>query len=261
MEMTSSGVPTETDPRAEDHLISESMRHWEQLLIDYLDAVRQSVQQYLSDIVAHHTRQWMNTKLHKDLADAVKICFETIYSNYTMKALQGLAAEQLKPYTSNTEALQFFRNKELLFLKEQRHAARARSLVSAKEKASNRQSSNNEELKKKASSVKPTDLGEDPYGGEIQVMGRIRGYYQLACGTFVDNVSKAGQLEVFAEMSRRTRAAVENGLGIDGEIPNCVENCRMLLSEDPERERIRAELVVEETKLQKALQLLEGIKL
>lgn len=105
-------------------------------------------------------------------------------------------------------------------------------------------------------------IGEDPYDPEIQVMSRIRGYYHLAAGAFADNISKQSQFDVLEELRARLHSGVlQKKLGIDGDVAECVKTSNVLLSEEPERELKRNELEGEKTKFEKAMALLNEIRI
>ncbi|KAL9050726.1 MAG: hypothetical protein Q9162_006466 [Coniocarpon cinnabarinum] len=253
---STSGVPNDTDPRAEDGLIRESIQQWHLPLRKYLSAVHDLIRQHLLKITNCHTQQWLNTGLPQATEEAVSRCFDDIYNAHEQSCQRALEAERHRPFTCNTEGLQYHRSKQLRFLREQRDKARRRSYVNWEETTNNRLNSEGEKREEKASKVKDKDLKTDPHDAEIQVMARVRGYYHLAAGVLADSLGKKSQFEVFEELRRQLPAALGHGLGIAGDDEACVANCKKLLAEDAEREQERQDLDQELSKLEQGMELL-----
>ena len=219
------------------------------------------VKQHLLDVMHFHTNKWQSTPFPEAVYTAISDCFNATYSAHRDSCMQAVQAEKHKPYTCNGEILKFYREKQLTYLRQQREKARQRAYVNFKERSVGKQLSNGAERDKKGALVTIKDLGEDPRDAEIQVMSRIRGYYHLAAGTLADNIGKKSQWEIFEGFRQQVDGALVSGLGLDGNDTECVANARMLLTENPEREKKRQDLLTEEAKMTRALALLEGVVL
>lgn len=167
--MTTSGVPNDTDPRAEDHLISESISKWDELVERYLHSIHEAVKKMLDDLLQVYSNTWKSTRLPEALHQAVYHCFRSIYSAHRENVLQSLAAEQLKPYTLNGEILKFHRNNAREHLKGHRQLARAKAYVIAQAKAGNNLVPDDTELKNKANAIK--EAAKDPKRDKV---GQLR---------------------------------------------------------------------------------------
>ena len=156
---TASGVPSDTDPRAEDHMILKSMQGWDVPVDSCLDSVFNIFSEFLDNMIQAHCKAWQATSLPAALHEAIHTCFNGIFQAHRESVSKVLASEKFRPYTSNVETLNHHRQKELSFLRSSRRNARAKAYVIASEKALNKTPSEGAELAKKVRNTKDETVG------------------------------------------------------------------------------------------------------
>lgn len=255
---STSGLPNVSDPRAVDAMIAESTMHWKTPLLNFLRSMRNVVHDIVDTVAGQALRSRKSTPLAAETFQAIHEFLDCTHKSLEMNCLRYLESERYKPTTFNEEVLTFYRKQELEHIRYHRKLARGKCYLAVKDSSNHtRRSEVPKREMKRIETVKPEDMGEDPFSAEVEVMARIRGYYSTAAGTLVDMVCKSMQYDVFDKCQRELAIDLKNKLGVnDG---NVLETCRRLLTEDPAREATRLALESEKKKLLGAKRTLREI--
>ncbi|KAI9652011.1 MAG: hypothetical protein M1831_007252 [Alyxoria varia] len=255
-EISRSGRPSTTDPRAEDYLIQESTKEWREPLIDFMENMSQHLNRSVEGILEGLLNVWESTALPGEFHRVVQKELKIMVDWHKENSDRILHAEQLKPFTRNEALLAFCTKEQQTNLAHMRHKARCKFYLQEKEGANGR-FTQGPEREKKLQAITEKDLGEDPYKAEMEVMAHIRGYYSLASAEFLDNICKSMRFEVFERARLQLGDNLANELNIYAD--NGFQVCKRLLTEDPEREEMRESLHREKAKLMSAKTVLENM--
>lgn len=123
--------------------------------------------------------------------------------------------------------------------------------------------------------VTDEELGIDEFAAELDTMGRVRGYYNVASASLVDTMVKCQRLDLFEQTRKHLVKHLQTELGVVGanglSSPDRerwrlhayslagFERCKALLMEDPERARERADLVKQQDKFRQAKLKLDAL--
>ena len=209
--ISSSGLPNSSDPRAEDYMIGQSTESWESALNEFLDAIKRMLHEAVNEVVEELFNKWNSTSLPEEVRQVVQDQLTLMLNANKEHSLQVLHAERLKPMTKHEKVLAFLIKEELGLLEVSRKNARAKAYVNEKENILGRRTEG-PEREKKVQAVKDQELGEDPFKAELDVMARIRGYYNLASGELVDCISKLMRLELFQRCQQELAKNVSEAL-------------------------------------------------
>jgi hypothetical protein len=110
-------------------------------------------------------------------------------------------------------------------------------------------------------------MADDPYLAEVEVVARIKAYYQIAANRFIDRICQTVEFDLFQKLTAGLKDELEAGLqiyGQNGMLTRCMPPrisltmivgygfCRALLEVDPERALLRKRLEHEKKVLDKA---------
>lgn len=242
-----SGVPGSVNSKVTDRLILQTLKGWtgavDRLLSDADAAVRDLIAQAMDQDMSTRSSTQFYVRTQNTLTDLIT----QLVKDESDRIRYLLACEQEKPVTfSKWDALKNSRIRDF-------HASRA--LQRTKEhfetlEADKPRSTPQEKRAEKAKDAAwvQANLGDDEWKEVIESAARISAYYDTAAMCFVDTVAKNLEfgllrplrLEVAPRLFEELRTTDE---GV----------CAELLAEDPERERLRAELGAERARLQQAL--------
>lgn len=199
---STSGIPNGSDSRAEDYFISHAVEKWSIALNTFQQLVYQSLRETLETILKQVLREWYKTALWAETYASIQEQLDSITQSNLDNAAAFLRAEQLKPTTFNEEYLEYQRKKEMDAISERRRYTRAKSYLVFTEA----RPLEGPIYEKKLASLTNKELGDDKYIRHIEMMSRVRGYYNVAAATLVDSIAKMMQMELF-EKARMTLAS------------------------------------------------------
>lgn len=117
-------------------------------------------------------------------------------------------------------------------------------------------------------------LGPDEYAAELETMGRVRGYYNVASASLVDTMVKLQRLDLFEHTRKHLVKHIQTELGVLGahgklkgqledaltDVP-CTgfERCKELLMESKERAEEREMLLKQQDKFRQAKTKLDAL--
>ena len=156
--MATSGVPSDSDPRAEEYLINQSLKNWDVPVRKYLEAIRSAIVRYLDEVVHTHASPWLNTKFPNALENAAHSCLGEVCDAHEANVLSALNAELFKPYTASEDLLLHITETQLKNLKTSRQQARAKAYILAKDKSSNKANADSADVQRRIAAVKPQEV-------------------------------------------------------------------------------------------------------
>lgn len=194
------------------------------------------------------------TELYRQAKRVTFTLFEELFQHVETIICELIAAETRRPITYNS----FVKHEKGTQLARYQQARTERRVAEYFEtlEAQGQKIVGRPEQKKKASDANwvATTLGKDDYQREVDALATPMAYYKVTTKSLVDNIARlfenglmsSFQALVFDKLTKDLRATD-------------TEYCAQLLAEDPEREKQRAELVAEKTKLEVALAELYGL--
>ncbi|KAI5242682.1 hypothetical protein E4T43_04657 [Aureobasidium subglaciale] len=257
--LTASGVPGEVDPLAVDYLRKETLAGWEQPMLQYINAVKEEVQTTLDQLLEEACAQWLNTAFFTEAKNIIKVFVSKAMLKQLEHAKRALTLEQRKPLTLNVEGFKHHHDKELKILQEGRTTQRLVEKLENTDRAAGRFLVEPSERKKKAKTDQKAraDLPDDPFGEEIKVLAKVRGYHDVALLRFLDHVVQGIQAEVLYDLENNLPQQLKAGLEV--ETRDAQDRCKELLAEDREREIHRKTLHKERANFVMAQQKLARI--
>ena len=219
-DISDSDLPGEMDSRALDHLILSCLQHWDQPTTKFFQVIDYSLKNQLRLLFDGVFKAWDTTELYQKAWEIVdKYISFHLGEQRDVAATQFLGSEQEKPFTGDNvlwesnkaTALESFRKARLearvnVYFKEFEHATgKQLSLVERHRKIQNDQN-----LRDK--------LNADPYHREVEVMAKIRGYYNIASLRFFDVICLSMQAKLFKLLRTQLLGELMIGLGMcDGD--------------------------------------------
>lgn len=164
------GLPGETDPKATETMIQQSMAHWKDQVDHYITRTGKLCETMIYERVLSVFGHRQNTQFYSELTD---IC-----GDFITKAIEDqrkivekiLSWEMRKPRTLNEVAIEVSRNKAVAFLQEKRRERLAKEWLDQEEERTGKPTTGPARMDKVAK-VTEAQLGPDPYCLEIKAMG------------------------------------------------------------------------------------------
>lgn len=248
----------EVDPKAVDHLILKTFEHWDAPMKKFLDDTESALRDNIHKALEEVFRQWRTTDLYKESYRIIMTFLAThMESQRKDVAERSLRLERFKPITWNSEAMEANRREELGIFENARYEARAHAYYDEQDARTGRATSQQERHRKIVSGQARAEIGVDPYQREVDVMAKIRAYYNIASSRFIDHICQSLQAELFE--SFRTDIQGELLLGLQVNDQDAQAHCIRLLAEDPAREVHRQALKKEKEKLLAAQAVIDGL--
>ncbi|KAI9811530.1 MAG: hypothetical protein M1832_000873 [Thelocarpon impressellum] len=250
------GVPNQTDPKVVDRLSQSSIAHWAGPMDEFLDVTDTMLRNMASELLEQVLEEYKQTALFAE-ARAITERFLTELVGSERRGAQSLfKLEYDNPTTLNEDALESARKEALASLQAQRREWRVGKHLDEQEAKTGREMDG---AKRQAEAAKVSDavLGPDPRAKEIEVMAIVQGYYRTAMFRFIDQIRLSVLGGLFAKFREGVCPLLVSELGLMRADAN--EHCALLMAEDPERERRRAQLKKDKEMLGKAQQRLAGL--
>ena len=251
------------DPMVYHTLITESVQHWDEPLTHFLSVTAELIKKLLTEQVDQAFGNYRLTPLF----DKVKLISEEYQNNLIEEQREDLMKlyylESHQAWFSNEKDHANECQKSLAQFLEMRRNARAEQFIDDQIRKGELRLKNDQqqiESQKVAALKKVSDeqLGDDPYLKQIEVMAHVRAYYAIAHKRFIDNICMSIMGTLFVRLGEGVREAFTEGLGLLGEEASA--NSKALLTENSEREKLRAKLSRQKGILESAQEKLGSLR-
>ncbi|KAF2760379.1 hypothetical protein EJ05DRAFT_282772 [Pseudovirgaria hyperparasitica] len=258
---STSDMPTEVDPRATEFLVLECLTHWGLASSRLFNALKRSLdgtmRQVFEDVLGKFATTELYTKTWDHVENFVSLHFGLQFGKGEGACDRLLQLETYRPLTENETAWKYNRDQELEIFRAARYRHRAMAYFDKVESSTGKQVKLvDRERKIENDAALRSQLGEDPDEVEVQLMAKVRGYYNIASSRFCDNVCMSVQGELFKALRTGLKEELLEGLNATDQ-----NACIRLLAEDPEREARRQDLKQQRESLTKATQVLDSLTL
>ncbi|KAJ5983990.1 hypothetical protein N7481_006089 [Penicillium waksmanii] len=254
------GAPNQTDPRAVDALNKMSVRHWDKPLATFVCEVHKMAKRVLLQTLEAVVGPYRQTELFRELSRIIDVFLTRLKKEYSADCMHRYNAEIGKPFTLAEDLHKRNMEESLRVLIDRRNDFRLRHHC--------KQNGDNIPSDEKKLKKEKLELGPDEYSPEIEMMAvstvhtllvvmiliyqpNSRAYYSIASLRFADVVCQNAYMKVFLkcqeELVRILRCEID---------ASSRERCILLLSEDPEREKLRLQLEKDQRKFAQAQQSL-----
>ncbi|KAI9696494.1 MAG: hypothetical protein M1820_008122 [Bogoriella megaspora] len=252
-----SGRSGRTNPAAVDHIILESLKPWITPLQAFIKQVRELLTNLCEDKLKSLLGLYKGTLLPGHFLKEVNVHLSNKISFFNKATMRSLRLEQYTPIMHNKELQDKFISLHTKQLTARRFRIRANEHLDAMEESGQivRPTEGAERDKKisRDEALLKEKLGTDSYHQEVTAMAEVRSYYTLAMPRLIDNVLQSAEAELFGGCKGDLLDHVKQGLGLMEEDAQAVQDeCKRLLSQDPDREVERARLKLEKSQLEKA---------
>ncbi|KAL9627720.1 MAG: hypothetical protein Q9164_007515 [Protoblastenia rupestris] len=215
------------DSRAEEALITRSLRHWQELLLAFLGRMQEVFDTVLTRAIDQALGAYTSSTLARRVKDLVKAYLQQPYARLRDISLEYLSAELYRPMTFSAQ-LEDLQRIQIKALKKHRVYARKKAFVTAKCAAGEMElKATPKEQRAQYCAVTYSALLDDPYNVEVEAFGRVKGYYLLAGDRMIDVIEKYVQLKLWADVRQDLGTYLESRLWqAKGKSP---EECNALL--------------------------------
>ncbi|KAJ5686522.1 hypothetical protein N7536_009141 [Penicillium majusculum] len=247
------GVPNQLDPRAIENLNKRSVEHWGKLMEIFLKATHSLVHGMLIEALEEEFAQYHQTGLYQELNRILKEFMSKLRHAHLQIAKDYCKSEREIPFTMAQGQHQVIMQQASNSLKARRLNARASCWLKIRG-----HDMSDERIPEKIKKIQPEQLGPDRYSQELEMMASSLAYYDIASSRFLDVLCQSTHMKLF----RACRASLVNTLRDDLEIfgDNGRARCLDLMTEDPERQHRRAQLLKEREKFSKAQEWLDSVR-
>ncbi|KAF3029101.1 hypothetical protein E8E15_010975 [Penicillium rubens] len=247
------GVPNQLDPRAIENLNKRSVDHWERLMDIFLKATHSLVHSMLCEALEEEFAQYHQTGLYQELKRILKEFMSKLRQVHLQVTRDFCKSEREIPFTMAQGQHQVLMQHASNVLRARRFNARANCWLKIRG-----HDMNDERIPEKIKKIQPEQLGPDRYCQELDMMASSLAYYDIASSRFLDVLCQSTHMKLF----RACRASLVNTLRDDLEIfgDNGRARCLDLMTEDPERQHRRAQLLKEREKFSKAQEWLDSVR-
>ncbi|KGO41110.1 Dynamin [Penicillium expansum] len=247
------GVPNQLDPRAIENLNKRSVDHWGKLMEIFLKATHSLVHGMLIEALEDEFAQYHQTGLYQELSRILKEFMSKLRHAHLQIAKDYCKSEREIPFTMAQGQHQVLMQQASSSLRARRFNARASCWLKIRG-----HDMSDERISDKIKKIQPEQLGPDRYSQEIEMMASSLAYYDIASSRFLDVLCQSTHMKLF----RTCRASLVNTLRDDLEIfgDNGRARCLDLMTEDPERQHRRAQLLKEREKFSKAQEWLDSVR-
>lgn len=201
---------------ARDHLIVECLNQWDTptkgLIAFTNDSLIKSVQKIMDQVFA----SWKETEFFGAVWSAFnRSVHEYVEHQRDYVAPRALRLECTGPMTECAELWRDHQDKELAFLQSKRFEARAELHFNKQQVLANKEIGKTERSKKiqNDQSLKDT-LGPDPFRREVEMMAKIKGYYNVASMRFIDHICQSLQAELFKDIGANLHRELTTALRV-----------------------------------------------
>ncbi|PWY78288.1 putative dynamin GTPase [Aspergillus heteromorphus CBS 117.55] len=248
------GLPDQTDPKAIEIMNQMSVKHWCDPLGVFLNSTYRLVRDMLLKQLNEVFAQFHQTGLYRELKRIIIQYLRDLRAEHFEHAQENFNIEYNKPFTMATSALDLATKSAHQYLSSQRQTLRAGLYLDTKGKFPRGDARREAELRK----LSATDIGPDRFAQELKMMANTRAYYDMASSRFVDSICQGVHTKLFAKCREELISVIESELRIFDD--NALDRCLELMTEDPERQRRRLQLLKEREKITKAQEWLNSAK-
>lgn len=196
---TASGIPNEVDPKSVDELILQTLKHWNVPVFDFLASIDRVLSESIIFAIQEVLRPHENTALYQETMTACKEFVQNLIGEQKDAITRELHLERHKPLVSNEEGWRSQCEAVSARYRQARFDTRKKAYLKFfQEKTGTDKGPNKEEMIKADETCR-----QEPYARELEVMAKIRGYYNIASMRFIDNVNKSIQADIFAQLQSR----------------------------------------------------------
>lgn len=248
-----SSVPSAINPKVTDRLSLQALSSWDVIVDRMLQSMTAKILSQIQDSIAQDLAGWHATRFFARTTEVLTAFVHRLMQDETNEVKRLLACEQYRPITySKWTALNGARVRDF---------EAARRLQRTKEwfethEADKAKATPNDKRAEKARDLAwaQANLGDDEYQKLLECAATIAAYYDTASMCFIDTVAKNLEFGVMRPLRDEVLSTLSEELRAGD-----VDECTMLLAEDPQREAERAKLMAEKERLEKALAELNGL--
>jgi len=145
---------------------------------------------------------WKETELFSAVWMAVTKFLQE-YVNYQRDhvASRALRLERNGPMTECAELWRDHQDNELAFLQLKRFETRAEVVFEKQQASTNKEITKVERSRRAQNDATLKDtLGPDPFRREVEMMAKVKGYYNVASMRFIDHICQSLQAELFKDI-------------------------------------------------------------
>lgn len=227
---SSLSVRNETSTRAIDQLRLQSVQQWDKAMETFLNRMAGLVNAKLQELLEGACGQWVGTEFYgrvQRLVDAfLSLCIEE--QRKASRRLFDLESKLKRPWAISEDAITESCTKEFARLMDERFERRANEHLDKIEAKTGKETEGSDrENKLENSKVRNEirkELGPDLYQAEVDVMGKVCGYYVVASSRFVDHVVQGVLVELFGGCRDGLAAYLKGGLEVEGDDGKCKKN-------------------------------------
>jgi len=218
-EFSSSGLPGDVEPKAVDSLILITLKHWDTPVYRLVDSLEAALRSSLENTLEVTALEWSTSQLFFEMRRIQESFLSThlgdLRSNIASRALR---LERRKPMTMDEANLQRYMKEQFRVFEDARFEARSNAYFDTQERVMGKEIPKQERERKRLNPAERESLklklGPDPFTREIEVMAKIRAYYQIASTRFVDNIRQSVEAELFYQFRDGLKDDLEEGLKV-----------------------------------------------
>lgn len=253
---SASGLPGQTDPRAVDRLVKQSIQGWPLQIEKMLDTLKALIMNMLNTGIGHALAAYRPTQLYIFVCNIVQTLANNLIDEQFEKVRYMVSCITHRPLThcSNWKRRieiakrNLVRDRQLQRLSERYESKEAASQKVPSAKERDKTASEEAYLKE--------ELGEDEYEREIAALAIPIAFYALASESIVDYIANLLEYGLLYGIERILKSTLCNELNITDE-----EHCVQLLAEDDQHAARRRYLVEEKRKLVEMMKELQSLPL
>ncbi|KAH5350366.1 hypothetical protein HBI48_164710 [Parastagonospora nodorum] len=259
-ETSNASIPGHYDHKITDAMSMETLEHWSLPLTEFFNSLEKDLKSRIRALFHESFRTWESVALYEA---AWKIVVQMLDLNLQQQRTT-MATESLEDETNSVYVFQkgiFATEKvaQLELYRQARFKARLARYRHERQHRTGKDITPAEDAKILKNAKLIELLNEEPYSVELGVAATITTYFMTAARRFHDSVCMRIESKFFKQLQTQLRDELENGLGIYDE-DNGNRNAIRLLTEDPEREALRQELLAKLNALSQGQQILQDLK-
>jgi len=251
---SSNSLPGQSNPKLTEKIIQQSRQCWESIVVKAVQEIRRLFDTMLSEIVHRSLATRSRTALFSETNQLAHTLFDSLMEQQQLAISVMLQNEMHKPVTFANESLLDRKAAVEAKLSKDRLQARVNEYFDWLD-ARNSKTTTPEDRKKKATDAWiESTLKKDPYEIELKAMVLPLAYYDTSALHLVDTIAKSSEYGLFHKLADGLKQYLLIGLNFES-----AERCAQLLEDDPERRRLRVQLLAVRSKLQQASHELDGL--
>ncbi|KAH7397282.1 dynamin family protein-like protein [Pyrenochaeta sp. MPI-SDFR-AT-0127] len=255
-----SKVPGQIHPKVRESMMLSALEKWHLPIAVFFHTLEKELVARVQSLFEDSFREWKGSELHQNAWSIVRdLLRNNINEQKTTMAAESLNDEREGPYIYYKD--QFNREKVNMLEKYSQHRLRIRFrlMVTEAESHYGRDLSQAEQDKLRKDEKKMALVSQEPYKNEIDLIGDISSYYNIAARRLHDSICMRIESKFFKQLRTQLRDELESGLCIydDKQGPQIAQR---LLAESPDREKRRQELVCQRDALLEGLSCLDELR-